>query len=299
MAGNLKRKQPELDENIVLIQAMRDSNVPKFLSSDLPLFSALIQDLFPEIKIPTARNVELEEMVDKVIDEMKFQSVDITKRKTLQLFETMNVRFGVMLVGPTGGGKTTIYKILAECFKKLRQQGSEDERFQEVKYKILNPKAITMGELYGEINLETQDWMDGLASKILRKFAQNATSRRSWCIFDGPVDALWVENMNSVLDDNMMLSLMNGERIKLNTNIRILFEVMDLAVASPATVSRCGMVYLSPQDLPWRPIFQTWMSNYIIANELLNEKQQKYLTDLFDAYLDQTFAKAEQFADQE
>lgn len=52
-------------------------------------------------------------MVDKVIDEMKFQSVDITKRKTLQLFETMNVRFGVMLVGPTGGGKTTIYKILA------------------------------------------------------------------------------------------------------------------------------------------------------------------------------------------
>jgi len=156
-----------------------------------------------------------------------------------------------------------------------------------------------MGELYGEINLETQDWMDGLASKILRKFAQNATSRRSWCIFDGPVDALWVENMNSVLDDNMMLSLMNGERIKLNSNIRILFEVMDLAVASPATVSRCGMVYLSPQDLPWRPIFQTWMSTYIIANELLNEKQQKYLTDLFDAYLDQTFEKLEQFADQE
>ena len=156
-----------------------------------------------------------------------------------------------------------------------------------------------MGELYGEINLETQDWMDGLASKILRKFAQNATSRRSWCIFDGPVDALWVENMNSVLDDNMMLSLMNGERIKLNSNIRILFEVMDLAVASPATVSRCGMVYLSPQDLPWRPIFQTWMSTYIIANELLNEKQQKYLTDLFDAYLDQTFEKVEQFSDQE
>jgi dynein heavy chain, axonemal len=246
MAGNLKRKKPDLDENIVLIQAMRDSNVPKFLSSDLPLFSALIQDLFPEIQIPEARNVELEEMIDEIIDAMEFQRVDVTKSKTLQLFETMNVRFGVMLVGPTGGGKTTIYKVLAECLKKLRQQGSEDERYQEVKYKILNPKAITMGELYGEINLESQDWVDGLASKILRKFAQNSTERRSWCIFDGPVDALWIENMNSVLDDNMMLSLMNGERIKLNPTIRILFEVMDLAVASPATVSRCGMVYLSP-----------------------------------------------------
>lgn len=156
-----------------------------------------------------------------------------------------------------------------------------------------------MGELYGEINVETQDWVDGLASKILRKFAKNVTARRSWCIFDGPVDALWIENMNSVLDDNMMLSLMNGERIKLNPTIRILFEVMDLAVASPATVSRCGMVYLSPQELPWRPIFLTWMRTYIIENDLLSERQQKYLTDLFDVYIDQTFEKAEQYADQE
>lgn len=115
--------------------------------------------------------MELEEIIDEIVDEIKLQRVDVTKRKTLQLFETMNVRFGVMLVGPAGGGKTTIYKVLAECLKKLRQQGSEDERFQEVKYKVLNPKAITMGELYGEINLESQDWIDGLASKILRKFA--------------------------------------------------------------------------------------------------------------------------------
>jgi len=69
--------------------------------------------------------------------------------------------------------------------------------------------------------------------------------------------------MNTVLDDNMMLSLMNGERIKLNPSINVLFEVQDLAAASLATVSRCGMVYVSPDDLPWRAIYYSWLQTYI------------------------------------
>ena len=78
--------------------------------------------------------------------------------------------------------------------------------------------------------------------------------------------------MNTVLDDNMTLCLVNGERIKLNQNIRVIFEVQDLAVASPATVSRCGMVYLTASDLPWRAIFESWMEHYIQYKELLTEK---------------------------
>lgn len=53
--------------------------------------------------------------------------------------------------------------------------------------------------------------------------------------------------MNSVLDDSMTLCLSNGERIKLKKEMKMLFEVLDLAVASPATVSRCGMVYIDDQ----------------------------------------------------
>ena len=80
---------------------------------------------------------------------------------------------------------------------------------------------------------------------------------------------------NTVLDDNMTLCLVNGERMKLKPQMRMLFEVADLAVASPATVSRCGMVYLTAQDLGVQPYIQTWADKQLSAT--LVDAQQRHL----------------------
>jgi dynein heavy chain len=136
---------------------------------------------------------------------------------------------------------------------------------------VLNPKAISMGEMYGEVNAVSQEWTDGLASKIMRNASKETGEEKTWIIFDGPVDAIWIESMNTVLDDNMTLCLANGQRIKLRAQMRMLFEVQDLAVASPATVSRCGMVYMTAEDLGWAPYLDTWLETYFVEIDCMNE----------------------------
>lgn len=83
---------------------------------------------------------------------------------------------------------------------------------------------------------------------------------RRYICFDGDVDALWIENMNSVMDDNRLLTLANGERIRLGSHCALLFEVGNLAFASPATVSRTGMVFVDPKNLGYAPYWHRWIS---------------------------------------
>lgn len=59
MAGGLKRAEPDVSEDIILIRAMQDSNVPKFLSHDIPLFNGIIEDMFPGVKIPKRNQEEI------------------------------------------------------------------------------------------------------------------------------------------------------------------------------------------------------------------------------------------------
>ena len=81
---------------------------------------------------------------------------------------------------------------------------------------------------------------DGLLSSVMRDLANAPDTNPKWIILDGDLDANWIENMNSVMDDNRLLTLASNERIRLLGNMKLLFEIRDLLYASPATVTRAG-----------------------------------------------------------
>lgn len=169
MAGALKRQNPDKSEDVVLIRALRDSNLPKFLTQDAFLFQNILQDLFPGVVLPEHDYGRFRQEIETVITDMGIEVNDSQVLKTIQFHETLLVRHGVMLVGPTGGGKTTVYRVLAQTLTNLHSQGNtESEAYQPVKTYVLNPKSITMGELYGEVNKLTLEWHDGLMPLTVR-----------------------------------------------------------------------------------------------------------------------------------
>ena len=271
-AGQLKRKEPEVDENILLIRAMRDSNVPKFLEQDLPLFRGIIADLFPGVEVPFVDYGSLQRSIENYLDSNKLTRLEGFNTKVIQIHETQLVRHGLMIVGEAGCGKSTAIATLSGALSSLKREGTTDKdgMYRVVDKFTINPKSITMGELYGETDRATAEWNDGIVAKVVRTAAEDKSDNRKWVIFDGPVDALWIENMNTVLDDNKMLCLANGERIKIPSTMHMMFEVQDLAVASPATVSRCGMVYMEAVHLGIDALVKSWCKR--CSTDFLSER---------------------------
>ncbi|KAK6729949.1 hypothetical protein RB195_006788 [Necator americanus] len=223
--GDLRASKPEANETDIVVQALLLNTLSKLTSSDSKRFGVLIDDVF------STANKEM-----------------ATLKKVFQLHEQLRQRIGVVVVGPTGAGKSTVWRVLKRA---LLLAGVA------LKTVSFNPKAMNRTKLLGHMDIDTREWSDGILTMVAREVIKD-TSVHTWIIFDGDIDPEWVEALNSVLDDNRLLTMPSGERIQFGSNVNFLFETDSLQFASPATVSRMGMIFISEEDISAKEVVAKW-----------------------------------------
>ncbi|EER38945.1 dynein heavy chain [Histoplasma capsulatum H143] len=230
----------EIIEPQIIVQSIRETIAPKLIREDVETMLQIQTDEFPGVEYVPANFEKLTQAIRDIAWENHYVASDTWIAKTLQLYQIQGIHHGVMMVGRSGAGKSAAWKTLLEAMQRV-------EGIEGVCH-VIDSKVMSKEALYGNLDSTTREWTDGLFTGILRKIVDNLRgedSKRHWIVFDGDVDPEWVENLNSVLDDNKLLTLPNGERLNLPANVRIMFEVETLKYATLATVSRCGMVWFS------------------------------------------------------
>ncbi|KAL8440078.1 hypothetical protein Efla_004062 [Eimeria flavescens] len=276
-AGEIKRRADgKTTEQGIVIQAVNDMIVPKTISDDLEIFFGLIKDIFSEGELLQRQSEVLREALESIAEQRGWTRVEHQIQKSGQLLECIQTRHGNMLVGSTLSGKTTVLTMLEQALTLLNARGLE---YNSIKAHVLNPRSLNGAELYGGFSSMTREWTDGIFSALLRTCCNEAQQHvrcSRWVVLDGPVDTSWVESMNSLLDDNKTLTLTNGDRIELHSQVSLLFEVEDLSAASPATVSRVGIIFMDPTSLSGNFLLPTLWNAHVATNR--EHKGQERLT---------------------
>ncbi|TRY83670.1 hypothetical protein DNTS_027964 [Danionella cerebrum] len=275
-----------VEESRLVVQALRLNTMSKLTFSDCSRFDSLLKDVFPAVDFQDVEYEELRSALLAVYEEANLEIIPSQLKKAMELFEQLRQRMGVVVVGPSGAGKSTLWRILRAALIRTGQQ---------VKHYTINPKAMPRQQLLGYIDTDTREWSDGVLTSSARQVLREPPEVSSWIICDGDIDPEWIESLNSVLDDNRLLTMPSGERIQFGPNVNFLFETHDLSCASPATISRMGMIFLSDEDTDVGSLLKSWLKRE--EKEECRVNLENWINDYFHTALDWVLKQGELVVD--
>ncbi|MCQ2815651.1 MAG: hypothetical protein MJ252_00145 [archaeon] len=277
----LKPKLIEEDENIF------DNALSSVFNDNLPSDGSNVNDKIEQAQ--ASREDSLREDIRKLIEKKGLTGSPFLLNQTIQLYNNMNIKHGIMLVGETFSGKSTTLRLLQSLnqTRYAAAKGDPNCPFTDVEIRTIYPKSVELDELYGKVMTgKDNTYIEGLLPFHLKDISNarfeedNTKTTMKWLVLDAPVDTLWVESLNTLLDDTKMLSLPSGFRINLKSDVKVVFEAENLTQATPATISRVGLVYFETDKLSWFPIARKWLDEHKASKEWY-----EFIAKWFDKYV--------------
>lgn len=261
LAKSLKRQSDTLSETQVILKAIFEVNLPKLMPDDTILFTEYCAQIFPNVNICDLNaSTPIEYYIKECLKKRTLEPSAYLIEKIQQIYRLLTIKSGIIIVGKSMSGKTTAWQILAETLRDIKSNADASITEYDVMYRIINPKSISMDQLYGHIDSVTREWSEGVVEKVFREMVTVTTAQcRGWIVFDGIIDPMWTECLHTLLDSNSKLCLASGEMIEKTSLMTILFETDDLQYASPATVARCAVVYMDQSREQWKSLHSSFV----------------------------------------
>lgn len=235
----------------VVVQSLKPNVMSKLTLNDCKRFNMLLEDVFPQLNLNADANVEFRKKIEETFQVMGLARNVRQVDKCIELHEQLSKRIGVAVLGPPSSGKSTVIAVLKTVLASMSKT---------IRTYIISPKSMDRSQLLGHLDINTRQWHDGVLTQTSIAVNSEPPEVTSWIICDGDVDPEWIEALNSVLDDNKLLTLPSGWRIQFGNNVNFIFETHDLINASPATISRMGIIKFSSEDLPAECLLVPWIS---------------------------------------
>lgn len=263
------------DEMELVVQAIKPNIMSKLTKNDCIRFNMLLGEVFANLNVVPSNQIdEFRNKIQESFNNLGLFSNPNQIDKCVQLYEQLTKRIGVAIIGPANSGKSTVLAVLKNALSSMSKP---------IRIYIISPKSMSRSQLLGYLDIITRNWHDGVLTNTAIAVNSEPSNVTSWIVCDGEVDPEWIEALNSVLDDNRLLTLPSGWRIQFGSNVNFIFETHNLLNASPATISRMGIINLSAEDLPAESIIESYAKQHTNSEEI-KLMLEKYFEEIFDEF---------------